>query len=129
MEQINLFMEKAQTDEGLAAKLKEMQANNATVEEFIALAAEHGFSVTKEDVEQPNRKGSGELSEKELNNAAGGSRGGVCHYRSDGEGRTSRGGYGCANNVKCHLFKEKCICYGKPNCVSGNHFSGDGPCI
>ena len=128
MEQINLFMEKVQADEELAAKLKEMQANNATVDEFIALAAEHGFTVTKEEVEQPPRKVSRELSEEELTDAAGGSRGGVCHFRSDGEGLTPRGGYGCTNHIKCHFFKEKCFCYGKPNCVYGSHFSGDGPC-
>ena len=130
MEQINLFMEKVQADEGLAAKLKEMQANNTTVEDFIALAAEHGFTVTKEDVEQPTCKGSGELSEEELSDAVGGSRSSsTCYYRSDGNGPKPQGGYACTNHIKCHFYKDKCFCYGTPNCVCGSHFSGDSPCI
>ena len=130
MEQINLFMEKAQEDKELAAKLKEMQASKATVEEFTALATEHGFTVTKEDVEQPNRKVSGELSEEQLDEVAGGKTK-QCFFiaASPVSRKEIRGVYTsrnftftkCTNAVRCNWFLESCRCNGTVNCQDGYH--------
>ena len=131
MEQINLFIEKAQADVGLAAKLKEMQANNATVDEFIALAAEHGFTVTKEDVEQPNRKVSGELSEEQLDEVAGGKTKHQCFFIAASPVSTKEipnyyAGKNftftkCTNAVRCNWFWESCRCNATKNCQDGYH--------
>ena len=130
MEQINLFMEKAQEDEELAAKLKEMQASKATVEKFIAFAAEHGFTVTKEDVEQPP-KVSGELSEQQLDEVAGGKTKHQCFFIAASPVSTKeiRGVYTsrnftftkCTNAVRCNWFRESCRCNGTVNCQDGYH--------
>jgi len=119
VEQINLFMEKAQTDEGLAVRLKEMQVRNATVEELITLAAEHGFTVTKEDVEQPNRKVSGELSEEQLEEIVGGQQASGCFFRA-GSGIALRK-VDCRNFWRCHHFNPMCICYDTNRCQYGEH--------
>ena len=129
-EQINLFMEKVQADEGLAAKLKEMQAKNATVDEFITLAAEHGFTVTKEDVEQPPRKGSGELSEEQLDEVAGG-QARQCFFIAASPVCTKeiRDFFSgniltftkCTNAVRCNWFLEYCRCWGTSDCRDGYH--------
>ena len=77
MEQLKLFLEKAKTDSELAARLDALGAKKAGDDEVIALAAEHGFTFTKEDIEQmkqeePKHCGSCELQEEELENISGG---------------------------------------------------------
>ena len=119
MEQINLFMEKAQADKELAAKLKEMQASKATVEKFIAFAAEHGFAITKEDVEQPNRKVSGEISEEQLDEIVGGQQASGCFFRA-GSGIVLRK-VDCRNFWRCHHFSPMCKCYDTNRCQYGEH--------
>jgi len=69
MEQLRLFIEKAKADSGLMSKLDELGAKNAGDDEIIALAEEHGYIFTKEDIEQmstPGKLGTlNELSEEE----------------------------------------------------------------
>jgi len=126
MNQIELFIEKAQTEAELAAKLEEMRVNDAGTDEFIALAAEYGFTLTKEDIEQPP-DASSELCMDELEIVAGGDRGGArqtCFFiqgKHNGRERDSYGWY-CKNRNRCHYFTEMCKCYGTTNCKAGQHF-------
>ena len=65
MNQMTAFIEKAKSNGELMAKLDALGKNNAGTDEVISLAAEHGFTVTKEDVEEARRKNCphhGELS-------------------------------------------------------------------
>ena len=73
MEQLKLFLEKANQDKELAEKLKELGADAAD-NDIIALAAEHGFTVTVEDIEDYTKAegGCGVLSEEDLEKVAGG---------------------------------------------------------
>jgi len=82
MEQIKLFLEKAKTDKELMAKLDALGTKKAD-DDIIALAAEHGYLFTKEDIEQMSTQGmlsdgelkhcgSCKLSEEELENISGG---------------------------------------------------------
>ena len=70
------FIEKAKGDTALMAKLNEVGSSGAGEEEVVALAAEHGFTVTAEDYREaaaksnPHRRG--ELAEEELDSVAGG---------------------------------------------------------
>ena len=88
MEKIKAFIEKAKTDSELAAKLEELAKQNADVGEVIALAAEHGFTLTQEDLGAAKCGGCQkpcELSEDELDKVAGG-QGGIWtinHYNAD----------------------------------------------
>ena len=66
MEQIKLFIEKAKTENELMAKLDALGAKGAGADEVVVLAAEYGFTVTKEDMEAARRQNCphrGELSE------------------------------------------------------------------
>jgi len=76
MEQLKTFIEKAKTDSGLMAKLDELGSQKAVDDEYIALAAEHGFTFTKEDFEQLKADDftpkSCQLCEEELENISGG---------------------------------------------------------
>jgi len=77
MEQIKAFIEKANTDSELMAKLDALGAKNADAENVIALAAEYGFTFSKEDYEKMSGCGRkcarcGELSEEELGAVSGG---------------------------------------------------------
>jgi predicted ribosomally synthesized peptide with nif11-like leader len=49
MEQIKLFIEKAKTDIELMSKFNTLGESGAGIDEFIALASEHGFTFTEED--------------------------------------------------------------------------------
>ena len=51
MEQLKAFTEKAMSDEGLMEKLDILGKADAPDEEIIALAAQHGFTITKEEIE------------------------------------------------------------------------------
>jgi predicted ribosomally synthesized peptide with nif11-like leader len=76
MEQIKLFIEKAKTDSELMAKLDALGRKGADgADEAVALAAEYGFTVTKEDMEAARRQNCphhGQLSEEELGAVSGG---------------------------------------------------------
>ena len=87
MEQLKAFIKKAKTDSELAAKLDELGSQKAVDDEIITLAAEYGFTFTKEDIEQmqseePKHCGSCKLSEEELDKVAGGG-GGHDRYNPD----------------------------------------------
>jgi predicted ribosomally synthesized peptide with nif11-like leader len=75
MEQMKQFIEKAQSDSELMSKLGVLGKRDAGSDEFAALAAEYGFTVTKEDVEAARRQSRphhGELSEADLGAVSGG---------------------------------------------------------
>ncbi|MCL2071901.1 MAG: Nif11-like leader peptide family natural product precursor [Oscillospiraceae bacterium] len=76
MEQMQAFIEKARNDSSLMAKLDELGSAGAEDEKIIALAAEHGFSITVEEC-RAARESAGacktcELAEEDLESAAGG---------------------------------------------------------
>jgi len=76
MNQMQSFIEKAKNDKELMAKLNILGAAGAEADKIVALAAEHGFSITAEDYRQaakticPHKKG--ELKEEDLEAATGG---------------------------------------------------------
>ena len=76
MNKMQAFIEQAKKDKDLMAKLDALGASGAGADKIIALAAEHGFTVTEEDCRQaaeaqcPHKKG--ELKEEDLEAAAGG---------------------------------------------------------
>ena len=75
MKQIKLFIKKAKSDSELMAKLDALGKSGAGTEEVAALAAEYGFTVTKEDMEAARLQicpRHGELSEEDLGAVSGG---------------------------------------------------------
>ena len=74
MSQLKAFIEKAQSDKELMAKLDELGAKDAGVDEVIALAKENGFTITADEIEKMKDGGeeSGELAEEDLEAVAGG---------------------------------------------------------
>ena len=66
-EKMIAFLEEVSKDKAFLEKLQ----NAGTPEALIALAAEKGFQLTAEDLKQPEAA-SGELSDDELENVAGG---------------------------------------------------------
>ena len=74
MSQLKAFIEKAQSDKELMAKLDELGAKDAGADEIIALAKENGFTITADEIENQKRGelATGELSEEELETVAGG---------------------------------------------------------
>ena len=79
MNQMQAFIEKAKNDTDLMAKLNELGASGASMDKVVALAAEYGFTVSEEDCRKAAEspcpscpQKSGELSEEELEAAAGG---------------------------------------------------------
>jgi len=94
MEQLNAFIEKIESDNELMAKVKALGEKANQPDEIIALAAEYGFTVTTDDIEQLKNcagcngmNGVGknrELSEEALETVAGGGRT-VNRYTSDCE--------------------------------------------
>ena len=73
MNHIKAFFEKAMVDEKIMAKLNEL-GEKAQDEEIIALASQHGFTITKDEIENAKNQiiSSGELNEEELEKVAGG---------------------------------------------------------
>jgi len=75
-ENIKAFIEKAKSTPELMAKLDKLGAKNAGAAEFVSLAAEYGFSFTKEEYEAVKAAGvqpkTGELNEEDLESVAGG---------------------------------------------------------
>ena len=68
-EQLNAFLEKVKADTSLQEKLKAAASPEAALE----IAKDGGFSITAEDI-QSMQSQSGELSDEELEGAAGGQR-------------------------------------------------------
>jgi len=85
MEQLKLFIAKAKTDSELMAKINAFGANDANADEIIALAAEHGFTITAEDLNSCGGDCAkcGELSEEQLDAVAGGVDGAPTQNRYD----------------------------------------------
>ena len=67
-EQLNAFLEKVKADTSLQEKIKAA----ASPEVAIEIAKEAGFSITAEDIQSMQSNGTIELSDKELDGAAGG---------------------------------------------------------
>ena len=78
-EQLNAFLEKVKSDAELQEKLKASADANAVV----AIAKEAGFSITAEDI-QSMQSSTTELSDEELEEAAGGNGGCYCSKMPDG---------------------------------------------
>jgi len=76
MKQMQAFIEKAKNDKELMAKLNTLGASGAEADKIVALAAEHGFSITVEEYqlacESASVRKSGELVEEDLDSVAGG---------------------------------------------------------
>ena len=72
-EQLNAFLEKVNGDTSLQEKLKAAASPEAAIE----IAKEAGFAITAEDI-QSMQSATVELSDEELEGAAGGMRGGMC---------------------------------------------------
>ena len=130
MDQIKLFIEKARSDAGLMAQLEKMRLRDATVDEYIALAAEYGFTITQADYENAmtvNMPKSGEITEEQLEDVSGGILvvSDECWFKDSGEYRyfTHAG----ENRVRarcterCTLFLAICGCRGWSACVDGWH--------
>ena len=73
MNQIKALLEKAKSDENLMEKLNELGKKEQD-DEIIALASEHGFTITKEEMEEMKNRTteSGKLNEEDLDKVAGG---------------------------------------------------------
>ena len=75
MGQLKAFLEKAGADSELTRKLEELGENLENPEALIAVAAEHGFAITAEEVEEAKSlTKKNELDEEELEEVAGGGR-------------------------------------------------------
>jgi len=73
MEQLKAMLEKARTDKEFGAKLEELGKSGAQPEAIVAFAAEHGFTITAEDLNscRGDCAKCGELTEDELENVSG----------------------------------------------------------
>ena len=93
-EQLNAFLEKVKGDTSLQEKLKAATTPGAAVE----IAKEAGFSITAEDI-QSMQSATAELSDEELEGAAGGARRTGAGMRSCGQW----GGavWGCGGSARC----------------------------
>ena len=136
MEQMKAFIEKARTDSELMAKLNTLAARGAGAGEIIALAAEHGVTITEEDFRQaveaaghvcPHRAGQSaagcpsveergctrktvELKEEDLEAAAGGFT--QNRYDPDVCGQYYKVGYNCVGFLGgcwCDHYAQKTI--------------------
>jgi len=73
MEQLKAFLEKAGADSELTIKLEELGDGIEKSDEFIAIAAVHGFTVTVKDIEEIKSEAEKkEISEEQLEAVAGG---------------------------------------------------------
>ena len=125
MEQLMLFFEKAKADTGIQEKLSQIPENST--EGLIALAAEHGFAVTQDDLSKTKQ-----LNEEEMAAASGGyedAEGGCpswCMFIPHGyvEKRDGKHWQSCvmassyAGRLACATT---CACAGSSRCVEGKH--------
>mgnify|MGYP003324194019 CR=1 FL=1 len=82
-EQLNAFLEKVKSDTELQENLKAAASPEAAIE----IAKEAGFAITAEDI-QSMQSATAELSDEELEGAAGGGRQ-TCRYVGDWCGRSN----------------------------------------
>ena len=128
MEQIRAFIEKAKTDKELMAKLNTLESEKYGTAEIIALAAEYGFAVTTEEIEQAAKaSGTQELKEGELGEIAGGAPPGIedndtqpCRFTWTGKEKPYKGEQWleCASSFLACLT---CRCFGKEHCKDRWH--------
>jgi len=118
MEQIKLFIEKANTDSELLSKLDALGAKNAGADEVIALAAEYGFTFTAQEYEQAKARAhakTGELSEEDLDAVSGGINLGITlnRYNLNGECKNRTipddNCYGYTGAIRCDHFRDGTI--------------------
>jgi len=122
MEQLKAFFEKAKTDKELGEKFNALGSKGAGPDEYIALAAEYGFTVTMEemDEEKKNRK----LNEDQLEGVAGGGTSDKynCWFTSSGQKKTMNGDiYIRCNSWWCGTPLETCKCWNNPQCEDAWH--------
>ena len=122
MNQLELFIEKAKTDNELAEKINALEGAGFQDADVITLAAEYGFTVTAEDIK--NKK-SGELGEEELENVAGG--GGFdtdskCWFHPRGRSRVIDGNTWLECDGSCRILWEDCACRHTAFCVDKWHW-------
>ena len=86
-EQLKAFLEKVKADTSLQEKLKAAASPEAVME----IAKEAGFSITAEDI-QSTQSATAELTDKELETAAGGCRNAT---------RNTHASMGCGPNDQC----------------------------
>ena len=125
MKESNAFVEKAKSDIEFRDKLSALSQKGSGVDEYIALAAEYGFTVTTEELEKiKNQK---ELSEEQLEQVAGGSElqsVSKCWFNPAGkEKRISTGTFIKCNSWFCYLAftGERCCCFENAPCVDSWH--------
>ena len=87
MEQLKAFIEKAKSDAELGEKLSALDVISAAADEYIALAAEAGFTITADDIKEKRK-----LTEEELEDVAGGfgkgDNGVLCYFTPTGKSNT-----------------------------------------
>ena len=94
-EQLNAFLQKVKSDTELQEKLK--ASADADANAVVAIAKEAGFSITAEDI-QSMQSSTVELSDEELEGAAGGMKAPACWENSLCGVRTGQA-YGNSNKV------------------------------
>lgn len=116
MEQLNAFIEKAKSEKELADKLSELDPKGAKAEEYVALAAEYGFTITAEEIEKHRKRA--ELSEEELEGVVGGEAAFqtslTCWFTPTGKGykKSMFSDYRVECKSFCFGIIEQCSCYG-----------------
>ena len=132
MEQLKAFIEKAESDKELMDKLGALGEKNAGADDVVVLAAEYGFTVTAEEVDEA--RANSELSEEQLEEVAGGveddsAQSYYCWFYASGDPEYRHG----ANRKRCRQLvckwafgksKTKCACYGTDKCIDSWHYSG-----
>ena len=103
MDQMQAFIEKAKTDKNFLATLKELGKKEMPDDEIISLAAEYGFTISKEEIEniKNNKTESGELNEEDLEKVAGGA-GSYCNTMK----RTCTNMINIVACIACLIFRE-----------------------
>jgi len=131
MEQLKAFIEKAVSDKELMDKLGALGEKGAAADEVVALAADYGFTVTAEEVDEA--RAYNELSEEQLEEVAGGFEdeedSAPCWFYASGDPEYRHG----ANRKRCRQLvckwafgksKTKCVCYGTEKCIDCWHYAG-----
>jgi len=137
MEQLKEFVEKAKSDKVLGDKVKKLDEKNAADEEYITLAADAGFTITADELNETKKKR--ELRDEELESVAGGvGDNDQCFFTPTGKTKDApvpEKGYNAAwaeCNSTCIGFLWDCSCFhtryqGEPICVNKWHrLSGRG---